>query len=105
MLNRTLKEALRNHAAEFDRLASTKPGYRNNGALNDYLAAIDEFEEAVDRGDDLEEAFNGTFASSGALHKFLLPAFKKYAEPSKAKLPPKDFVAYLASIGESNEIN
>ena len=103
MLNRTLKESLRNHAAEFDRLESKKPGYRNNGALNDYLAAIDEFEEAATREDRLEEAFNGTFASSGALYKFLLPAFKKYATPPKSKLPPKDFVAYMASIGDRNE--
>lgn len=94
MLNRTLKEALRNHAAEFDRLESLKPNYRNNGALHNYLDAIDEFEESVDRGDDITEAFNGTFASSGNLYKFLLRAFKKYGEVKNSNTL-KSFVEYL----------
>lgn len=78
MLDRTLREALRNHAAEFDRLESKKPNYRNNHALDGYLAAIDEMSELVDCGETLEMAFNGTF--QGELRKFLLPAFKKYAQ-------------------------
>jgi hypothetical protein len=80
MINRILKEGLRNAAAEFDRLESMKAGYLNNGALNDYLSAIDEFEETANYEDNLTEAFNGTFASSGKLYKFLLPVFRKYGE-------------------------
>ena len=97
MINPTLRSALQNAAAEYDRLQSLKPNYRNNRALNGYLSAIDEIDELIDCGETLESAFNATFQSTGDLYKFLLPFFKKYAEPSKAKLPPKDFVAYLES--------
>jgi len=78
MLNRTFKESLRNHAAEYDRLQSKKPGYVNSGILNEYLGLIDEMEELNNRGESIEEAFNGTFASNKGLRQFLNRAVRKY---------------------------
>ena len=73
MINPTLRSALQNAAAEYDRLESAKPGYRNNRALNRYLDAIDDLDEMIDCGETLEGAFNATFQSDVKLYKFLLP--------------------------------
>lgn len=76
MINRTLRVALESHAAEYDLQQSKKEGYRNNGALHGYLAAINEMDELIECGETLEEAFNASFDEK--LRKFLLPAFNKY---------------------------
>jgi hypothetical protein len=81
MINRTLKESLRNAVAEFDNIQSKKDSYVNSRkVLNNYLAAIDEMDELTDNGETLEEAFNGTFMPNRELYKFLTPYFKKYAK-------------------------
>ena len=77
-MNRTLKESLRNHAAEFDRLQSRKTKYENSGALNDYLSAIDEMETLLANGETVDEAFSGTFASNKELCEFLKRAIRKF---------------------------
>jgi hypothetical protein len=76
MLDRTLKEMLRNAAAEFEFQQTKKFDHIVAGSLDGYLGAIDEMEELMENGESAVEAFNGTF--DGSLRKSLLPVMKKY---------------------------
>ena len=77
MINLVLRESLRAHAAEHDRLNFGKT-YKEQHRLTNNLELIDEMFEMMDNGLELQEAFNSCF--SGDLAKFMQRAINKYGK-------------------------
>ena len=82
MINLVLRESLRAHAAEYDRLNFGKT-YKEQRRLTTNLELIDEMFEMMDNGLELQEAFNSCFG--GDLAKYLMRAINKYGDVKPAK--------------------